>query len=398
MYQRYACTKRRVFDAEKAVFTNIVTMCSLRIQERCDPDKRDKAPQYIVVNIALGTSTTIVALSRLFFKRFIGVVRKFGPDDWVVLATLIVGTPCAFINRFGLVHSGIGKDARALGPDTVSDFAFYFDMMEVLYAAALALVRMTFIAFYFTIFTIADSRTWTRPLLWLAIVFDALLGIISVCMAARQCLPISFYWTRYNNSSATGHCIPIEPMAWANGVLSIAFDLMIILIPLVEVSKMMMSWKKKLSIIVMFLVGTFATVVSILRLVSVTGFSETVNITWNFFGVGLWSTVEINVGIICSSLPTVRLILVQLSPRVFGTRRSHPGTTLNSSADSEYSRRFSKGRRLSLYPDLEQQNELEEPKDSDIDNSTNEKSTNFGKTGGVRLNCSTLEEDDAERL
>ncbi|KAJ2971513.1 hypothetical protein NQ176_g7650 [Zarea fungicola] len=278
---------------------------------KCDPDKRDKAPQYIIVNIALGTSTTIVALSRLFFKRFIGVARKFGPDDWVVLATLIVGTPCAFINRFGLVHSGIGKDAWALGPDTVSDFAFYFDMMEVLYAAALALVRMTFIAFYFTIFTIAGSRTRTRPLLWLEIVFDALLGIISVCMADLQCPPISFYWTRYNDSSATGHYIPIEPMAWANGVLSIAFDLMIILIPLVESANGAPHSGP-----------TFAK-----------GFRHTAVSTWNYF-------------------------------ELLGGFR---------------------------------QNELEEPKDSDIDDPTNEKSTNFGKTGGVRLNCSTLE-DDAERL
>lgn len=223
---------------------------------KCGPEKRDRAPQYIVVNLALGTITAIVTLSRLYFKRFIGVARKFGPDDWVVLAALVVGTPCAFINRFGLVNNGIGKDAWALGPDTVSDFAFYFYMMEVLYAAALALVKMTFIAFYFTIFSSASSRTWTRPLLWVAVAFDALLGIISVCVAALQCLPVSYYWSRYKDPSATGHCIPIEPMAWANGVLSVAFDLMIILIPLVEVSKMMMRWQKKASVIVMFLVGT----------------------------------------------------------------------------------------------------------------------------------------------
>lgn len=200
--------------------------------------------------------TAVLVFSRLLFKRFIGAARKLSPDDWAMLAAFAVGVPCAFLNRFGLVPNGIGKDAWTLDPETVAKFAFYFYILEVLYTAAVALIKITFLVFYFRIFTSTSSRTWTRPLLWLALAFAVLLGIISVCVAAVQCLPVSYYWDRYKNESAVGHCIPIEPLAWANGVLSVALDLLIILIPLAEVIKMQMHWKKKAGVILMFLLGT----------------------------------------------------------------------------------------------------------------------------------------------
>ncbi|KAJ3478520.1 hypothetical protein NLG97_g8559 [Lecanicillium saksenae] len=148
--------------------------------------------------------------------------------------------------------------------------------------------------------------------------------------------------------------MPIEPLAFANGALSVALDLMMILIPLGEVVQMQMHWKKKAGVIFMFLLGTFVTVVSTLRLLSVSQFSELVNITWKFYGVALWSTVEINVGLICTCLPTMRLILVRISPRVFGSQWSRAGTRLGStSTGSHFSRKTSAGNPAVLYPNLE---------------------------------------------
>lgn len=44
--------------------------------------------------------------------------------------------------------------------------------------------------------------------------------------------------------------------------------------------------------------------------------------TTEYYDVALWSTIEINVGIVGVSLPTLRLILVRISPRVFGSQES----------------------------------------------------------------------------
>jgi hypothetical protein len=59
------------------------------------------------------------------------------------------------------------------------------------------------------------------------------------------------------------------------------------------------------------------TVVSILRLQSLVTFANSTNPTWDNWEVSFWSTIEMNVGIMCACLPTARLVLVRLFP-VFG--------------------------------------------------------------------------------
>lgn len=71
------------------------------------------------------------------------------------------------------------------------------------------------------------------------------------------------------------------------------------------------------------------TIVSILRLKSVIKFSySTNNATWDFTDVGIWSDIEINVSIICLCLPSLRLLMVRLFPRLReSTHRYHEHRT-----------------------------------------------------------------------
>lgn len=61
------------------------------------------------------------------------------------------------------------------------------------------------------------------------------------------------------------------------------------------------------------------TIVSALRLKSLIYFANSINPTWDEWEIVLWSTIEINVGLMCTCLPTLRLILVRMWPRVFGS-------------------------------------------------------------------------------
>lgn len=60
------------------------------------------------------------------------------------------------------------------------------------------------------------------------------------------------------------------------------------------------------------------TVVSILRLHSLVHFAKSSNPTWDQFQVCVWSTVEINVGIICVCMPAIRIVLLRFFPRALG--------------------------------------------------------------------------------
>lgn len=51
-----------------------------------------------------------------------------------------------------------------------------------------------------------------------------------------------------------------------------------------------------------------------------------INLTWDYFPVCLWSTVEVTVGILCTCMPTLRLILVRVTRRVGSTIREKSPT------------------------------------------------------------------------
>lgn len=61
------------------------------------------------------------------------------------------------------------------------------------------------------------------------------------------------------------------------------------------------------------------TIISILRLRELVTFSSSTNPSWDQLDLAYWSTVELNVGIICTCLPSIRLILLRLFPRIIGS-------------------------------------------------------------------------------
>lgn len=103
--------------------------------------------------------------------------------------------------------------------------------------------------------------------------------------------------------------------------LNILGDVIVICLPLHELSKLAMGRKKKAGIMLMFLGGSFVTVVSMLRLKYMIQFSNSQNVTWDYTPIGYWSTLEVHVGIIIACLPAVR----SLQRRMFPSSRS-PGS------------------------------------------------------------------------
>lgn len=76
------------------------------------------------------------------------------------------------------------------------------------------------------------------------------------------------------------------------------------------------------------------TAVSILRLQALVAFATSTNFTWDNYNIHFWSTIEINIGIMCACMPALRQILVWLFPVVFG------GSTLRETYGSGKGKRY----------------------------------------------------------
>jgi hypothetical protein len=61
------------------------------------------------------------------------------------------------------------------------------------------------------------------------------------------------------------------------------------------------------------------TIVSIIRLQYLVNFGFSENPTYDETDISIWSTVEIHIGIICVSMPALRVLLIRLFPALGGS-------------------------------------------------------------------------------
>jgi hypothetical protein len=55
----------------------------------------------------------------------------------------------------------------------------------------------------------------------------------------------------------------------------------------------------------------------------------------DYVAVGYWSTIEINVGIICSCMPSIRLLLLRAFPKAMSVDHNKPKYTSDDSSASQ---------------------------------------------------------------
>ncbi|KYK53962.1 hypothetical protein DCS_05911 [Drechmeria coniospora] len=283
----------------------------------CDAPVRDRSAQYVETVIPLGVVAIVMTATRLVFMQFFSAARALRPDDWAMAATLVICVAGLVVGVEGLAANGLGRDVWTMTVSEISTFALYFFVMEVLYVVGISLIKLSLSLFYLQIFLGPSIRV----LLWATVVFNVLYGVVFTITAIFQCSPVSYFWDQYL-PGADGSCININVFGWLNAAIGVLIDLWMIGVPLCQVFRLHMHWKKKVGVAVMFLLGTFVTVVSIFRLHSLIYFAKSSNPTWDQWTTAYWSVIEINVGMICTCLPTFRLILVRLFPTVFGASRS----------------------------------------------------------------------------
>lgn len=70
---------------------------------------------------------------------------------------------------------------------------------------------------------------------------------------------------------------------------------------------------------IVFALGGFTCIISILRLQSLLVFLQTTDFSYHNPLAAIWSSLEVNIGITCSCLPTLKAMVARWFPRAFGS-------------------------------------------------------------------------------
>lgn len=169
-----------------------------------------------------------------------------------------------------VAHDGLGKDMWTVPFDKITEIlrvslAYWFDIEwhaddrvvqiyyvdEVFYLGSIGLTKVSILLFYLRIFPAQNFRRGVYITLALCITY--LVAFIPAFIF--QCLPVHISWERWDGQHH-GKCeVNLNAAGWASTAFNILLDLIVICLPLRELSRLKMGRRKKAGIMIMFLGG-----------------------------------------------------------------------------------------------------------------------------------------------
>ncbi|EPS31207.1 hypothetical protein POX_h09506 [Penicillium oxalicum] len=280
----------------------------------------------VVVGLVMLILALIAVSLRIFVR--VHVVRAFGWDDGIMLFALvffIVFITCSIVGSF---YGGGRSTSDYPSAAYYRISLLYWWLCEVFYtwssalaklSIAVALLRLTIDRVHRTIIFLVMGVTIAVSLMfWIALLLN--------------CRPVSYFWDSANPTK-TGTCMSLHELAMIVYVYSsftIVCDLTLSILPIFLVWKLQMSPRTKVAVVVILSMGGIASIAVIIRIPYLHLHADT-SLLRSTYSIAIWSVVETALGIIASSLFTLRPLFRWLLDEKFSsgraTRSNPPGAS-----------------------------------------------------------------------
>ncbi|RPA90572.1 hypothetical protein L873DRAFT_431643 [Choiromyces venosus 120613-1] len=273
----------------------------------------ERGPDYVAPNegpwgyttaTVLLSVASVVVLARIYCR---GIIMKFiGGDDYCILfatATAVVLT----VLLCKSAEYGAGKHVRDIPMDNIIQIVKIGYGMQILY-----IVVMTFTKASLLLLLIRLVRNRRMSILiWSIFGFMGAFAFASFWATVFTCTPPSYAWNKMDETRPhKGRCGNFKALQYWVPAGNILMDFVLWLLPLKLIYPLKLPRAQKIGLYIVFILGAMvfisATVrISLILKLSVFG-PGCSDVTWSTYPIGVWSIVEATVGIICSSLPTLR--------------------------------------------------------------------------------------------
>jgi hypothetical protein len=117
------------------------------------------------------------------------------------------------------------------------------------------------------------------------------------------CINTTAYF--YSPLTPPHSCLPSNCLA-ATSSINILLDIWILVLPVTTLLRVQRPGREKFALIGIFSLGVFSTIASIVRLYSIRVYTESKDPFFDSVPINTWSMVEINIGILCASIPALK--------------------------------------------------------------------------------------------
>jgi len=187
-----------------------------------------------------------------------------------------------------------------------------------------------------------NTQTILRIASYITLVVVNVAGVVLTFLNAFQCSPVTAAYD--TTQTTTGQCMSIVTLFLCSAPVNIITDLAILVLPIPVLTGMRLPQRQKTILVVTFALGIFVTIVDVVRIYYLQQASDDQAIFHTRLGTGtdfaynastalMWSAVEVNVGIICACIPTLKPLVKRILPSMI-TDHSRNGSENNKTASS----------------------------------------------------------------
>ncbi|KAK7177528.1 integral membrane protein [Paraphaeosphaeria sporulosa] len=283
------------------------------------------------------TALAAIAVVLRLYTRFF-IVRFFSVEDHLIALamlcsiglTICIGTrkSSKFSTKGPPSHScvevkyGMGHHMADLGPDGQPNALKAFFGSLIVYYLSLGFTKVSVVLQYRRVFPLRSVQIACWAILSIVISYT----IWTVLGSVFACIPVRAFWTKEEGAS----CLNQSTMWYTNAAINIVTDFIIILLPMPVIKSLHLARRQKMALYIIFAVGGIVCIMSILRLQSLAVIANSADPLYDNPPAATWSSVETNVGIVCSCLPCLRPLIARYFPSIFASSRKSSGLPAHS--------------------------------------------------------------------
>ncbi|KAL2256502.1 hypothetical protein VTK26DRAFT_1569 [Humicola hyalothermophila] len=255
----------------------------------------------VQVGTAVSFAITIFVATASLFLRYVQVIKitkRIEPD--LIILTVSYGLACFyFATLVRLMRVGWGRHTNELSMSDLQEFNMILLPNTLTYLITPAVTK---IAMLFVLYQINPARSYRYTVIGIGVsIFAYTLALTTI--TGGPCNPFK---------AGTTKCL--ENVALSQSVLNIASDFAVILTPIPTIHGLELSLRQRISIGAILAVGSGVVICSIARLPYVLSLESTRDITYQEGILGIWSLVEINLGVFCGCAMRLKKLIVTYLP------------------------------------------------------------------------------------
>ncbi|KAL4870530.1 hypothetical protein BDV12DRAFT_55516 [Aspergillus spectabilis] len=272
----------------------------------------------LVMTIICLALSTIITVLRVYTR--LAITRTAGLDDVLIVFGLAFAIGMGVVLSIATEKYGWNRhiwDIPLEWLPTVSKLNLSF---QLLFSLSCSITKLSLLWFCKRLLIIGNKGVYSRYNVAM-IVGMVVVGISSalfILFSLFHCRPIHAYWDL--EPQYPHHCLNDGAIVFSASTINIFTDVLVTILPMPLIWKLQLPVRQRLAVIAIFGLGIMVDVAGSVRTVYVwKSMVASYDITWEGWPVLLAATIEINVGLICTSAPALRPLVNFCLPRLLGS-------------------------------------------------------------------------------